>query len=112
MKAEELRIGNYVDGKKRYEEQYIEVESIDYEQINIHFRSYYFIDLNAIPLTKDWLLKFNFQYLNNHYIIAGLVIWEINGVFLCDKNGIVIKYVHQIQNLYFALTGEELILNK
>ena len=32
----------------------------------------------------------------------------------CDDGSIgnKIKYVHQLQNLYFALTGEELILSK
>jgi hypothetical protein len=31
--------------------------------------------------------------------------------FYFEGNRIKIQYVHQLQNLYFALTGEELILN-
>ena len=29
-----------------------------------------------------------------------------------DYTGVNVKYVHQLQNLYFALTGEELILKE
>ena len=36
---------------------------------------------------------------------------NLTGVFMYDFR-IQIKYVHQLQNLYFALTGEELILKE
>lgn len=31
-----------------------------------------------------------------------------NGQFICDKTGVVLKYVHQLQNLYFAINNQEL----
>ena len=71
-----------------------------------------------IPLTEEILLKCGFiidsinnfeKYpftiqKSNHYVTD----------FLFYKNGdsgVVIKYLHQLQNLYFALTGKELEIN-
>jgi hypothetical protein len=120
MKASELRIGNYV---------YFHG---DVEEINIdHFNIFNIIKddvLLPIPLTEEWLLKFDFH----EYIDFGYKIGHFDKVPLCgftysintnkvmimhkgNNNShwldIEIKYVHQLQNLYFALTGEELILN-
>ena len=64
-----------------------------------------------IELTEEILLKCVFipcSIIDNHFNISGMCIWKCNDMFLCDKNGIHIKYLHQLQNLYFALTGEEL----
>lgn len=80
-----------------------------------------------IPLTEEWLLKFGFEQRN------GITIWmktiqyhdENYPVTLqFTNNGTAMQiarlgigsacapceYVHQLQNLYFALTGEELCL--
>jgi predicted RNA-binding Zn-ribbon protein involved in translation (DUF1610 family) len=74
-----------------------------------------------IPLTEEWLLKFGFEI--NRQTKEENNIWKRNweegcfeveqigtGFYLWDNYcyGTKIKYVHQIQNLYFALTGEEL----
>ena len=70
-------------------------------------------DIEPIQLTDEWLVKFGFEesefvFSKNMYFIKGLQIWKCNDMFLCDKNGIYIKYVHQLQNLYFALREKEL----
>lgn len=66
-------------------------------------------DLEPIPLTEEWLLRFGYTKIsNNSFIITGHCIWICNDLFRCDKNGIVLKHVHQLQNLYFALTNQEL----
>ena len=84
----------------------------------------------GIPLTEEILLKAGFykaQYLTDVFIISPL---DKSGLyFYFDKNfegaddeNIIgdydecvhirlPKYVHQLQNLYFALTGEELEIN-
>lgn len=78
--------------------------------------------LKLIPLTEEWLLKFGF--LRHHLDYTNGVIYIKNvpgtnefewGVFPNElgsgiqiKNRIKLKYVHQLQNLYFALTGKEL----
>jgi len=120
MKANEIRIGNYVDCvNKRHNEKYIEIESVTCEKINVEFREYSLSDCKPIPLTEDWLLKFGFMTNGNYW--TNLVIdldyitqedyfeYEIQFPFL-DWVKRDLKYVHQLQNLYFALTGEELTL--
>jgi hypothetical protein len=74
-------------------------------------------EIEPIPLTEEWLLKFGFHLdpyknfeLNNiniNRLNFKLTIFEDD-----DRYDIPIKtkYVHQLQNLYFALTGEELII--
>lgn len=109
--------------------------SLRHESRNtIYIRTYSQFDefVEPIPLTKEWLLKFGFgkkEYpsgvvwhigFNNltHGYLFDLVWLEspelINAPNLpFYKNGrYTIYYVHQLQNLYFALTGEELTLSE
>lgn len=127
MEAKELRIGNWVryDGwhpdlvaKNRpiipYDTQieYIELDDYEGEDVYVigstHIRA--FIDsYSLIPLTEEWLIKFGFERWNDVYNFYH----KLNGVEIENGNiyvghGNEIKYVHQLQNLYFALTGEEL----
>jgi hypothetical protein len=122
MKANELRIGNFVfeplnENKKAFKVFEIYHEE-DYDKIN------YFNALNfqPIPLTEEWLINFGFKRVN-----CGIGWDEIsNGKvqltevptnkgkliafnYATDKYN-YLKYVHQLQNLYFALTGVELPL--
>tara|TARA_R110000782_G_scaffold116014_1_gene206037 strand:+ start:50 stop:412 length:363 start_codon:yes stop_codon:yes gene_type:complete len=117
IQANELRLGNYVDAiNKRHEEDYLEVESIADCSINIYFRQYNTGDLKPIPLTEEWLFKLGFAQCDNEY-------WYEKGVLSMNLIGTVsiqgrkfseaiinsnAKHVHQLQNLYFTLTGEEL----
>ena len=86
-------------------------------------------DVSPISLTEEWLLKFGFEicgYGEVHsmcftgYRVKNSI-WDVyavsNGEFVLHKNTketsiTNIKYVHQLQNLYFSLTGEELIYQK
>lgn len=117
MKAQELRIGNLVN--------YSETQSI-FKVIGIHkfgldvendIETTYieYDQFASIPLTEQWLLDFGaekFPSGDKSYILNGLLIsWaECRGVFI--YNGIELKHVHTLQNLIYALTGEELELNK
>lgn len=113
MKANELRIGNYVLDSEGG--QVTEVMPSDF---SITVCTY----LEPIPLTEEWLIKFGFYYNKSfeHYQLVydnGSVliieksirawIWKFNKV-----QSIKLQHVHQLQNLYFALTGEELKLNQ
>jgi uncharacterized protein YukJ len=72
-----------------------------------------------IPITEEWLLKFGFTRIKSKttYCDDGFIdVWNKDG-FLLDDKGVLIEYtenfvriyyVHQLQNLYFALQGEEL----
>jgi len=70
-------------------------------------------DLNGIPLTEEWLIKLGFHEVLGVYAVYGRELnlklidgyWEF---YFKGKYVSVIKHVHQLQNLYFALTGVEL----
>lgn len=68
-------------------------------------------EANPIPLTEEWLLKFGFGKENGYpYKFPNGVLKIRNGVYFFKHNDIEIDlhFVHQLQNLYFALTGKEL----
>jgi hypothetical protein len=73
---------------------------------------------NPIPLTPEWLKRFGFelQPRKNHYEeywkygILTLHIYSAQATPVGVINSTKFKYVHQLQNLYFALTGTELPL--
>ena len=112
MKAQELRIGN----KIQFDSHLYIVNSVVMKQVEEGFVQY-----QPIPLTEEWLLKFGFEKQghvkfmgeayqrfvlgrNGIYSINKIAyIYEVNDHDLCE-----IKYIHQLQNLHFALTGEEL----
>lgn len=87
-------------------------------------KEYYF---EGVPLTEEWLVKMGFHkdigynihlrdklYLRLELPIKGSSRQSVDAILAWDYVGRWfsghIKYVHQIQNLYFALTGEELKL--
>ena len=130
MKTTEKRIGNYVYGINRRSEIHIPDE-LPLKVLQIELFNTYVLpldqnpatcvkwfkitneDLSPIPLTEEWLLKFGFEKTTNEYYDKnnGLVIW-IDGQFINiewkDRFLISYTYVHQLQNLYFALTNTEL----
>lgn len=112
MKANELRIGNYV------------IQDVEFirgiSSMSLHKFNLDLIKLIPIPLTEEWILKFGFEkkltvwwYFNEKLVIeCGILSNKIFVRFrLNDYESVEIseiKYVHQLQNLYFALTNEEL----
>ena len=101
MNAKELRLDNWV----------INPFGTLFQITVIDERMY---DFKPIPLTEEWLVKFGFEYdvLEEFY-------FEMNGIrgqFYEEENSFELDhyelancyYVHQLQNLYFALTGQEL----
>lgn len=111
MKSSDLRIGNYVLANGKIT-KVIDVLESGINQMRYDVE-YDLEDLEPIELTEEILLKCGFEkeiLEPKHYCIKGMCIWKCNDMFLCDKNGVHIKYLHQLQNLYFALTNEELNL--
>jgi hypothetical protein len=126
MKLNELRIGNYIKLMLNDEEfAIVQVTLNDLDAVDNKKGVY-----EPLRLTEDWLLKHGFSVKNFDYSIPiseCKVVWltlipqdeectaysvcvtqtdedeEDQNVFLSD-----ISYVHQLQNLYFALTGKEL----
>jgi hypothetical protein len=107
MKPNELRIGNYVLYENPHSDRVqVQVKAVDF-QCGTH-------NLHPIPLTEEWLVKLGFirdSNLKNSLVKNG--IWfnskNMEATYLSSKL-IKINYVHQLQNLIFALTGEELII--
>jgi hypothetical protein len=142
MKAQELRIGNYVSPPVGCEPHIGEITAInldgyDCELIDDNYEEYVSIsqfgkirDLDPITLTEEWLLKFGFEKKeSSSCIVYHIGMNEVTHDWLFDltwlrrpelinapnvpfyKNGRhSIYYVHQLQNLYFALTGDELTM--
>lgn len=123
IQARELRIGNLVF-------IHDEVDSIcEIGQANNGYcnnNGYFNFDKGAIepiPLTKELLLKCGFEdttggwggsqgcdyyYKKGNFEIQTYdsdIFWHLKGAF-----EIKIKYLHQLQNLYFALKNEELTI--
>lgn len=109
MELQELRLGNYVNWN---DEGYRDVSTgvfSCWEQQELHKI------LKPMPLTKEWLVKFGFSghikfelgliviYLSSERNRFGL--WHGDSVKMFN---VPVEYVHQLQNLYFALTGNEL----
>lgn len=87
-------------------------------------------NIKGIPLTEDWLVKFGFEKKSNQrkswYLSDSILIkngWAQRAFYIYKEKKIMsvrkgyptshvkyIFYVHQLQNLYFALTGEELTI--
>lgn len=140
MQAQELRINNAlkINGKIVNKIGYGVI--MDLYQKNKGIKNNYLNTLifKPIPLTEEWLLKFGFEkwtwcddcafislffgdslhcrYYDDVWHIKRMkvgrddrgVYGKTEGKYILPKGKI--KYVHQLQNLYFALTGQELEL--
>mgnify|MGYP003658203865 CR=1 FL=1 len=104
MDANELRIGNFVDDNGvTIQMTYITEDNTEW--------------FEPIPLTEEWLVKFGFENTNtkeNPNYKKGFYTCMVreHGINICNGHGFIndLNHVHQLQNLYFALTGEELEL--
>jgi hypothetical protein len=127
MKAAELRVDNLV-----LEDRCVcKVKNIyGHGFLNLTITTKQGTDMNAryetiqpIPLTEEWLLKFvnaeKNEYPNEIEICERFIfIWKesYNYWYVVTRGHMEyltkIEYVHEYQNFYFALIGEELILTK
>ena len=124
MKATELRIGNWVKMKKSDPIENYQISAILEKGVNSGSVGMLYEIIEPIPLTEEWLERFGFEK-DEEYDEGGLVDYRMtlmkgslefvsfwNSEQLTGVNqpqtGIDVEYVHQLQNLYFALTGQEL----
>lgn len=135
MKASELRLGNLVWFQITGET--VKINGNDIADLANSMDSEIF---QPIPITEEWLVKFGFENIDTYYnekqpykypillvynkepnmyeltITRTPSMYADKGVetfiFSPDDKGknVFIRYVHQLQNLYFALTGNELTL--
>lgn len=126
MKASELRLGNWVHDGSRFPMQVVgifeDVVYLDFEGNEGDVWECKIQDLQPFELNEEWLKKFglihelsiydDYWYLLESDWFAIEFDEESNKWFcilLSGKRSITeFKYVHQLQNLVHALTGEEL----
>ena len=133
LTVSELRIGNYllIDGIAQKVEAFMPNEnevkfnkgdyfkiSFEHHKHNLTYETASDENVEPIPLTEEWLLKFGFNKRKIYFELGKLAI-SLNGIeydngrtyfnswTILEKQP---EYVHQLQNLYFALTNEELII--
>jgi hypothetical protein len=119
MKANELRIGNYIGDK----DDIAIVESIDKDGCMVQFindeKNGFRISqpIKPIPLTEEWLLRMGFDKFAEHTPSFGHDdIYRKGYIDIHARynqyhfHGILINFVHELQNLYFALTKQELTM--
>jgi hypothetical protein len=113
MKAEELRIGNYVWDDYSGKLIVVTIKKFTLElckRLDLPSGRYNIDKIDPIPLTEEWLLKYGFEPILNGagYIKNNTEIGFNHNGFYIITSGFKIESVHQLQNLYFGLTGEEL----
>lgn len=139
MKTKELRIGNYlyyehtthivsgVHGNKVYSwwvkdgEPVIEYEAKDISGTQVENP---YMDVvsqyEPIPLNEEWLEKFGFEerlggrFFKHTWFYIDQDCAGVSGWYFRNIDGFKYKceYIHQLQNLYFVLTGKELTLKQ
>ena len=124
MKATELRIGNLIHVAYDGINPKTKLKKVNLTTLSGALRDYNNISYKPIPLTEEWLLKFGFYRVENGYYGSmpynkpcwikfsfTILIWD-DDMFVYDWNGgnTILKSVHQLQNLHFALKGKELTI--
>jgi hypothetical protein len=133
INANELRVGNWVNDELYGDFQIVGLINFKdgnqsaFKSLEYYPQSQDTDKLNPIPLTEEWLLKFGFEESiksNSYRILSSKNEWIIAAQMSTDKKcckiGLPIDFridqymthihfVHQLQNIYFALTNEELI---
>lgn len=120
MKVNELRVGNYI--KDTFDVTKHEVRQLDLEDFSamlnyrnsIHPNTY-----QPVPLNDEWIKSFGFEnsktqdkfYTKDNSVGISTADYKfrfIQGNFVCQLVLRDIEFVHQLQNLYYALTNVEL----
>lgn len=126
MKAQELRIGNFVKSTNYYYEiteigkKYCRMNDLGSADYDYNYPPFPLDKIMPIPITDEFFIElgirkgntlcfyscdklFSFEYKYNNYVG--------NDVLHLDEKPLPnIKYIHQLQNLFFGITGEELMI--
>lgn len=124
MKASELKIGHwYQMSGKEFQITEDMASDPDFCKNNLDIS-------RGIPVTNDWLIKFGFTYvpsiIEGNTDVLSISIMEKDALYFEDDEFVYFDgnarlslkfehkrgYVHQLQNLYFSLTGEELTIKE
>lgn len=125
MNVTQFRLGNYVQNIKG---DILRVELLDIQDSADTSITAWGVKNSAfgssddmifpIPLTEEILLKCGFREKERYFIKDYIQLLKPIGVhsyrhilFSNGKRSVEIQHLHQLQNLYFALTNEELTIN-
>ena len=118
MQANELRIGNLIYKRLKSGNGRTINGEVGCQDIVKIFEDIGSFIYEPILLTEEWLLKFGFRVFPWGWVKKskrgfGIRLNIKTYSYEIDGNPAVkLEYVHQIQNLYFILTGEELELSQ
>lgn len=126
-----MRIGNWVNVRQYpYENEPYQISSLSIDNtFTFKFKGdikgcFATSIINPIPLTEEWLLKFGFEksevenpFYGYEFFLKGLSIYLKDGTIRfyhqhSNRTWVEYESVHELQNLYFALTVEELSLSE
>lgn len=109
---ETVTVTGYLDGKVYFKR---EDNTFDKRPVN---------NIVGIPLDEDWLVTFGFEKIyeqrapfervhfenKNCWVYIGSYGFELELITLHERHNLCrqYQYVHQLQNLHYALTGQEL----
>lgn len=123
ISANELRINNFVnykDDANYYsiralcKDRVNDINIVEHDGNNRYAVECLLDDISGIPLTEEILLKCGARRIDKYtFVLNGLFIHmrKIGFVFNVGKKKIIIENLHTLQNLIFALTGQELTIN-
>jgi hypothetical protein len=95
MKNTEIRIGNYVYRN----DILVTVDEQTFWDMKNNPEQY-----NPVPLTEEWLFKFDFSQLSSNIYSKGFfeVHFVVDSFYFRSYNVVKVKSVHELQNAYFA----------
>ena len=127
----EFRIGNYITSKSWFGSHKISGIEVLRDRIDFKVNGYIhsqvegkYFDLDRIPLTIEHLVNFGYTKIESSVCnqwwnglnditndwLVGITEMHADGTFFYRSGKHVIKYVHELQNLHYMLSGEMLSL--
>jgi len=105
MEAKKFRIGNFVN----INDKTIKLTPKYFKSLDM------FKDVKPLLLSEEWLIDFGFKNTNtteypNYTKEVYKCLWRNGRTNICNNHGFIkdLKYVHQLQNLFFAIEEREL----
>ena len=109
LEKKDLRVGNWVEFKKPSGFDYCRLTESSFEG------NYISNNFKSIKIDKQWLEDFGFEkkfFKKNFYLFENFAVNIDNGIYWLlndeNENRLIIKYVHELQNAFFALNRTEL----
>jgi hypothetical protein len=114
MKLSELRLGNWIMfSDSKYVGQFLQVELTFFQCYDITEEENE-LPFEGVLITPEILEKAGFENWDKNKYANDVMCLTLNGhgfLYLANQRHVNLFYLHQLQNLYFALTGEELTLD-